>query len=164
MDNNYVCQPCAATCKICTSSSYCSRAADGYFISIWSSYTGKVEPCQSPCATCMEHKDNCLSCVPGFTLMGGICMQDSHIIIKVVFGPGSGVNPIFTALDSITTQIFNCIMSINRIGNMLDAISPAGFKAHGFSGWQSTRTITNLTSGSVQATVQQNAGSYQTSA
>ena len=162
LDANSTCQLCAANCLACDSNTFCTIASNGYFIPTdgTGALSGQIAQCQSPCATCIDQSDSCLSCISGFNLIGSVCSQNHYLLMTIVFGPGSGASPIFLATDSNSTQLYNGIKSINRIGNMLSAISPAEFKTNGFADWKKQFIFQSIAVGSIQTTVQANGGSY----
>ncbi|KAL4502619.1 hypothetical protein ABPG73_014376 [Tetrahymena malaccensis] len=61
-----ICTPiCDSSCKTCSQpqdSTKCTSCQDGNFL-----LNGKCSPCKSPCSTCENKEDQCLSCIVNFT-------------------------------------------------------------------------------------------------
>jgi hypothetical protein len=86
-----VCLSCGSSCKDCLSPSYCTQAADGYFISINSdgSSSGRVLACISPCLTCVYSADYCLACIAGYSISGSICFSTAMLLVQMNLGPAN---------------------------------------------------------------------------
>ena len=65
LDRSNVCQSCPTNCLTCDTLTYCTKASDGYYITLQESgaYSGSIGQCQSPCGTCTDFASSCLSCV-----------------------------------------------------------------------------------------------------
>ena len=128
LDTSSACQSCTANCLACSSGSFCSQAASGFFVSLAvdGSYSGVVGQCYSLCATCVDTSTFCLSCVSGYTLQGSACIQNLYLALTLVLGPGVS-NSIFQSAATANQQLSDSIQAVNRICNHLVAILPATF-------------------------------------
>ena len=50
----------------------------GWFVS-FATENGKCFKCESPCVTCIEQPQQCLTCESGFTRKGWMCLNDNHL-------------------------------------------------------------------------------------
>ena len=155
LDSSSLCQSCPANCLTCDSLTYCTKAADGFYIALQDSgaYSGSIAQCQSPCATCADYGSSCLSCISGFSLKGSVCSQNYYLVMTITFGPGTGAGSIFSISDSPNQQLFFGIKSFNTLGFLINNIAPAGFKNDGFSDWRRRFHFRGLRVGSILATV-----------
>ena len=164
LDGAGVCQTCMANCLACDSSSFCTLAASGYHVVYDDSgaVSGAIAQCQAPCSTCFYFGDFCLSCNSGFTLEGSVCTQNVNLLMVLLFGPGTGNNPIFVASDSLQTQLFKGIKAVNFLGDMLNNIAPSAFKSDGFGvgNWRKRFHMKKFAAASLQTTIQANGGTY----
>ena len=165
LDGSSACQVCTTNCLTCDSATFCKTASPGYFVPLsdTGAASGSIAQCLSPCATCKDYSDFCESCITGYSLSGSVCTQTNYLLMTIIFGPGTGINPIFIVSDPPQTQLSNGIKSFNRIGGMLNAIAPAGFKSDGFTGWRKRFIFKAMAIGSIVTTVQANGGTYTTS-
>lgn len=160
VDSNFTCSACTKNCSTCETADFCIKASAGFFVKISFSgeSTGNVTPCLSPCTTCAFHEDFCLSCATGFSLYGLSCRQNRYLIVIIILGPGSSNSSIFSASDSNDMQLFLGIRSINRLGNSINDILPAGFKDS--RGWRRRLRFSKFATGSIQSNFSVEAGSY----
>lgn len=159
LDSSYACQACSSTCQTCDSSSFCTKATSGYYITLLSSgeYTGTVAQCTSPCATCVDYADFCLSCASGYFLYGSNCQRSLYLFIFIVFSQSS-TSSIFSSTDSADRQLFLSIRSFNRIGNAIYSNAPSKFR--GIGNWRRFTKFRRFKYGSVGVEFAQEAGQY----
>ena len=159
------CNPLVNNCIKCYSSSSCITPAQGYYLILDANRaaTGKVGLCVSPCASCSGFAESCTSCVSGYTLIGSLCRQNAYLIVQMTLGQGSNATQsIFLTSDSLNTQLFKGIKSIDAIGNLLLGAAPIGMKGSE-TNWRKVFFFQSLSAGSLVTTVHGNAGSYTNS-
>lgn len=159
LDSSYACQACSSTCQTCDSSSFCTKAVSGYYITLLSSgeYTGVVEQCTSPCATCIDYSDFCLSCASGYFLYGSNCQRNLYLYILIILSQGAS-SSIFSNADSADRQLFLSIRSFNRIGNAIYGNAPSKFRDG--NNWRKHTKFRKFRYGSVGVEFAQAAGQY----
>lgn len=87
IDSNSTCVACTTGCSQCSGATSCSKAQSGYYLltSTDGSYSGQTKACTSPCLTCVNTPDFCLSCVSGFSLDGTTCFSNKYATYKATF-------------------------------------------------------------------------------
>ena len=83
--------------------------------------------CLSPCATCIDKADNCLSCVSGRSLKGSNCRKNDYLYITLLFGQKTN-GSIFSDSSDGELQLFQLLINMNRLGSALDDNFPIKFK------------------------------------
>lgn len=78
--------------------------------------------------------------------------------VLLIIGPGSSADRIFSASDSDNQQLFLSLRALNRLGNAIDAILPAGFKTS--EDWRYRLRFSSFSTGSVASNFNVEAGSY----
>jgi hypothetical protein len=127
---NSSCSPCNNNCTDCSWISFCNQAADGYFLQrhIDGSNSGVVSACQSPCLNCGYNANYCLTCINGYNISGSACISNAIFTVKIILGPGTSNDSIYTASDSDDIKLAKTIRSTNRISNSICASLPAILK------------------------------------
>ena len=78
------CQACPSECTTCTTLSFCSSCADGFYLyKVDDVSTGRCEPCsaEDACLACRGEPDRCLTCITGYKLESSACLS----IVRVTF-------------------------------------------------------------------------------
>lgn len=78
--------------------------------------------------------------------------------VLLIIGPGASANRIFSAGDSANQQLFLSLRALNRLGNAIDSILPAGFKTS--EDWRYRLRFSSFSTGSVATNFNVEAGSY----
>jgi hypothetical protein len=89
--SNGSCSACPTGCAQCSSSSYCSKAQAGYYLTSGSDglYNGMTGICASPCLTCDNNPNFCISCVTDYYINGSACFSTKMAQFSMVFSyPG----------------------------------------------------------------------------
>lgn len=130
LDGSYNCVACTANCDTCDSASFCSKASTGYYIKLLDSgdYSGETAQCLTPCATCTDYQDFCLSCLTGYSLYGSTCRRNLYLTMIIVLGQARSGISIFSDSESADLQLFYGILAFNRLGGAIDSICPSRFK------------------------------------
>lgn len=154
------CLTCVSNCLTCDSNIFCTKAASGYYVSIndAGSYTGTVLQCESPCATCIDYTDFCLSCVSGYSLRGSVCKKNTNLVFVLILGPSKSGNSIFSDSDSPDQQVFFGIRAFNRLGGAIDFILPNLFKDGRH--WRKRMRFRRINKGSLSVGMDLDAGGY----
>jgi proprotein convertase subtilisin/kexin type 5 len=81
------CLPCSTGCAQCSSTTYCTLAASGYYLTTTSdnSFSGQTAKCSFPCLTCDMNPNFCLSCVTGYSITGTLCFSNNMAVVAIVF-------------------------------------------------------------------------------
>jgi hypothetical protein len=92
------CLPCSTGCAQCSSTTYCTLAASGYYLTTTSdgSFSGQTRNCSFPCLTCDLSPNFCLSCVTGYSITGTMCFNNNIAQVTIIFNMPS----IFGSTDS----------------------------------------------------------------
>ena len=126
LSGSTACTPCTTGCQACSSSSFCLNPSSGYYL-IYDNNgfnTGKSLRCTSPCATCSQDPNNCLTCNTNFTLYGTQCHSSTNILLRLVLS-GSGTNRIPIDTNSTADNLAAGMAQINRIINLICLNLPA---------------------------------------
>ena len=69
------------------------------------STSGKCIPCDSSCSVCYNTNGTkeCLSCAPGFSRVGTICLNDTHLAFNFTIAANSST--ILNSIENITLGI-----------------------------------------------------------
>lgn len=108
-----VCSNCGSGCSKCTSSSFCSQAADGYYLIIDRDGTnsGQTGACSFPCLTCSGNPNFCLSCVIGYNINGSTCFSNKFTLLTMTFN----YNTIFNSTDSFDVAFGKILIFIGML-------------------------------------------------
>ena len=154
------CYRCAYNCLECDDYDECTVAKDGYYVPENSDgeTIGWARPCQSPCATCSGSSDFCKSCKSGYTLNSSSCQQNFYLMITIVLGPRT-TGSIILSTQSQAEQLFSALRSLNRIGNAINAITPASFNDG--RNWQERLKFMGITIGSLIVSTTMATGNFE---
>ena len=128
IDSLSTCSNCSTAlkgCAECNSDSYCTQAADGFYLvkNSRGRENGKVDTCKKGCATC-NNGQICLTCATDYTKRGGFCIYKNNLDIVATLTPGTGSNGWYSQTDSTAdavsnnTELADAYKNTNQILNM----------------------------------------------
>lgn len=111
--NVAICSPCPLNCAVCSNGYSCSTCVVGYAQYYFGlSQDSNCQPCQSPCLTCTASPSLCLTCSPGFNLIGTQCITSFNFAFSLVVANTS--TAFYNQYSLFVSQILNAVATTNQ--------------------------------------------------